>query len=119
MSISLAKEEVSTVVNSRRILREKGIDPNTDVKTLCRKAGISRKTGYKWANEQVVSDLVERINALEADLSRACEKSVAAEKEHADLRFRLECREAAWEIHGVEELLSKKKDIRKRKSAKQ
>ena len=116
MSAVLTKEEVSAVVNARRILREKGLDPNTDVKTLCHEAGISRKTGYKWADEHHISDLLKKVNSLESELKRQEKQRASVEKETADLRFKLECREVAWEIHGVDEFLSKKKDMKGRKS---
>ena len=109
MSKRLTKEEVSEVINGRRILRAKGLDPNTDVKTLCLEAGISRKTGYKQADEYLVSDVSNKNKRLESELKHQEEKYAVAEKENADLRFKLNCHEAAWEIHGVDELLSKKK----------
>jgi len=116
MSIKLTKEELSTIVNGRRILREKGLEPNTDVKTLCQEAGISRKTGYQWAGEHIVSDLSEKINRLGSELKRHEKKCAATEKENGDLKFKLDCREAAWEIHGVDEWVSKKKSSKPRKS---
>ena len=116
MSMELTKEEVSTVINGRRILREKGLDPNMDVKTFCQEAGISRKTGYQWADEHIVSDLSEKIKSFESELNLQGEKCSESEKENADLRFKIECNEAAWEIHGVDKLLLKKKGIIRRKS---
>ena len=116
MSIKLTKEELATIVNGRRILREKGLDPNMDVKTLCQEAGISRKTGYQWANENIVSDLSEKNKCLESKLKSHEEKCAAVEKEADDLKFKLDCREAAWEIHGVDDWLSKKKSVKPRKN---
>ncbi len=85
MSMKLTKEEVAAVINGRRILREKGFDPNTDVKTFCREAGISRKTGYQWANEHVVSDLSGKIKNFESELNIQEEKCAESEKENADV----------------------------------
>ena len=116
MSIKLTKEELSTVVNGRRILRKKGLNPNTDVKTLCQEAGISRKTGYQWADEHIVSDLLKKNKSFESELNRQKEKSATAEKESADLRFKIECHQVAMEIHGIDKHLLKKKGIIKRKS---
>lgn len=116
MSVKLTKEELSTIVNGRRILREKGLDPNMDVKTLCREAGISRKTGYKWADQHVVSDLSEKNKRIESELKRQEKKRAADKKELSDLRFKLDCHQAAWDIHEVDEWLSKKKDIKRRKN---
>ncbi len=116
MSMELTKQEVSTVINGRRILREKGLDPNTDVKTFCQEAGISRKTGYQWADEHIVSDLSEKIKSFESTLNIQEEKRAESEKENADLRFKIECQEAAWEIHGIDKLLLKKKGIIQGKS---
>ena len=114
----LTKEEVSTVVNARRILRQKGLDPNTDVKTLCGEVGKSRKTVYKWADRYHVPDLSQKINDLESKVKIQEETLANAEKEHVDLRFKVDCHKAAWEIHGVDELLLKKKDRKSRKNKK-
>ena len=119
MSAILTKEEVSTVVNARRILRQNGLDPNMDVKSLCDIVGISRKTGYKWADENHVPELSHQINSLESELKTQEEARSSAEKKVSDLRFEVDCHKAAWEIHGVDDLLVKKKDIRSRKSKKQ
>ncbi len=118
MLIKLTKEELATVVNGRRILRKKGLNPNTDVKTLCQEAGISRKTGYQWADEHIVSDLLKKNKSFESELNLQEEKCAVSEKEIADLRFKIECHQVALEIHGIDKHLLKKKGIIKRKSGK-
>lgn len=45
MSMSLTPEQVAIIIRARRLLKEKGLSPDTDVKTLCGEVGISRKTG--------------------------------------------------------------------------
>jgi hypothetical protein len=53
MSQKLTPEEVAAVIKARKILKARGLSPDTDVKTICQAAGISRKTGYQWANKQI------------------------------------------------------------------
>jgi len=43
------------LIKSRQVLRARGLKLDADVKTICEAAGISRKTGYKWADSAVVA----------------------------------------------------------------
>ncbi len=47
----LSAEEVATLIRARRILKEKQLPKDLDVKAICEMAGVSRKTGYQWAAE--------------------------------------------------------------------
>jgi hypothetical protein len=108
MSQKLSREEVALVIKARKILNAQGFAPDTDVKTICQAAGISRKTGYQWANKLMVPDdcqhqglgeQLERLNAEHEDLK----------KRFDDVRFENEGRKIAWEIHEVDKLLAEKK----------
>ncbi len=116
MSDTLTSEEVATVIRARRLLREKGLSPNTDVKTLCDKVGISRKTGYQWEK------CLETARNQEADLHRELEHIKAAheklKKDYDDIRFENEGRKIAWEIHEVDAFLAEKKSILKKSKKK-
>jgi hypothetical protein len=58
MSQKLSPEEVAVVIKAKKILKAQGLSPDTDVKTICQSAGISRKTGYQRANKLMqASDL--------------------------------------------------------------
>ena len=39
------------MIRARRLLKEKGLSPDTDIKSLCEEAGVSRKTGYQWEKQ--------------------------------------------------------------------
>ena len=47
----LNPEEVKLLIKTAQISREHGITKGANVKEICGKAGVSRKTGYKWVNE--------------------------------------------------------------------
>jgi transposase len=109
MDDKLTREEVAALIRSRQILREVGLKADADIKTICEQAGISRKTGYQWAEKYSGSSssnehqLGQRLKQLEAEHE-------ALKKELADVRFENEGRKLAWEIHKVDELLAAKKN---------
>jgi transposase len=117
MSSKLSPEEVAVMIRARQISKDKGLDPNSDVKTICQKAGISRKTGYQWAKkysspqEAKKAELGEELNQLKV-------RHEALIKSYDDLRFENEGRKLAWEIHGVDEFLASKKNIMPSKKSK-
>jgi transposase-like protein len=111
-------EEIATLIRGRKILKAKGLAKDADVKKICEEAGISRKTGYEWANKleekkgSEVDDLEERFNRLQSEHEELL-------KRYDDVRFENEGRKLAWKIHGVEELLANKKNtIKPRKKRK-
>ncbi|MBW2154995.1 MAG: hypothetical protein JRH18_25475 [Deltaproteobacteria bacterium] len=61
MSVKLSPQQVATVIKARKILNAQGLAADTDVKTICQLAGISRKTGYQWAEKlEQSSDLKQQ-----------------------------------------------------------
>ena len=108
MSSKLIADEVAQVIKARKILKTRGLSPDTDVKTICQAAGISRKTGYQQANKLMqVSDSKEQ--ALREELERLKAEHEDLKKRFDDVRFENEARKIAWEIHEVDKLLAEKK----------
>ena len=108
MSQKLSSEEVAVVIKAKKILKARGLSPDTDVKTICQAAGISRKTGYQRANklmqasdgqDQALREQLEQLKAEHEDLK----------KRFDDVRFENEGRKIAWEIHEIDKLLAQKK----------
>jgi hypothetical protein len=108
MSNKVTADEVAQVIHARKILKARGLSSDTDVKTICQAAGISRKTGYQWANKLMqVSDSKEQ--ALCEELERLKAEHEDLKKRFDDVRFENEGRKIAWEIHEVDKLLAEKK----------
>jgi hypothetical protein len=89
-------------------MRAKGVDKDVDVSTICQTAGISRKTGYQWAERYVKTE--DPDGQLSQKLGRVEAKHEALKKLYDDVRFENEGRKLAWDIHGVDELLRLKKN---------
>lgn len=110
MPDKLSSEEVAAVIKARKILKERDFPPDTDVATICRTAGISRKTGYQWANKLKVSP-----DSQDESLRKEHEQLIRAhedlKKRFDDVQFENEGRKIAWEIHGVDEFIAEKKSI--------
>lgn len=107
MSEDLTPEEVAVVIRARRLLKEKGLSPDTDVKSLCGKAGISRKTGYQWEKQLDLSHREEEALRCENEQLKAEHEKL--KKDYSDVRWENEGRKVAWEIHEVDKLLAEKK----------
>lgn len=108
MSQKLNPDEVAAVIMAKKILKAQGLSLDTDVKTICQAAGISRKTGYQRANKLMqVSDSQQQ--ALREDLQRLKAEHEDLKKRFDDVRFENEGRKIAWEIHEVDKLLAEKK----------
>jgi hypothetical protein len=112
MSNELSRDEVAALIHARKILKARGLAKDIDVNGICKTAGISRKTGYQWADklksaakEKAVEgglfQEIERLKAKNAELEKRCD----------DLEFENEGRKLAWEIHGIDEFIAKKKRI--------
>ena len=110
MSNELSQDEVAALIRARKILKARGLSKDVDVKTICEVAGISRKTGYQWADkfecaakqkgvEHGFRGEIERLKAKNAELEKRCD----------DLQFVNEGRKLAWEIHEVDEFIASKK----------
>jgi hypothetical protein len=117
MSEKLSPEEVAILIQARKILRAKGLAKDSDVKAICQTAGISRKTGYQWANK-LGAHTEKPDEDYHRELGRLKVEHQELKKRYDDLDFENEGRKLAWEIHGVDELLGAKKNttaMRKRK----
>ena len=110
MTEKLTPEEVAILIRARKIANARGLDKGADVKSICEAAGISRKTGYQWAEKLIKSADDENAEKL-ARLQSAHEK---LEKKYEWVCFENEGRKLAWEIHGVDELLEAKKNTKVR-----
>ncbi len=112
MNEDLIQDEVAVLIRGRKILKARGLPKDADVKKICEEAGISRKTGYQWANnleqksDSEVDDLEEQFNRLQAEHEEL-------KKRYDDVRFENEGRKLAWKIHGVDKLLAEKKSTTK------
>jgi len=114
MPENLTPEEVATVIRSRQILKDKGLPRDADVTTVCREAGISRKTGYQWANKFGDPSGVQD-DALRQEFDRLKAEHAKLKNDYEDLCIENEGRKLAWEIHGVDDILSKKNTMVSRK----
>jgi hypothetical protein len=112
MAERLTAAEVAALIRARKIAKAKGLRPDLDVKAICEAGGISRKTGYQWAEkreqaptqeEQRLREEVRQLQAENEELGRRYEQE----------RFENEGRKLAWQIHGVDELLGAKKNTTK------
>lgn len=105
----LSREDVAVLIRARQLSRQAGINPDADIKAICEEAGISRKTGYQWADKLGDGFSGDRERELLTDLNRMKIEKERLEKELGDARFEIEGRKLAWEIHRVDELLEEKK----------
>jgi len=101
----LTPEEVKALIKASRIAREKGLKSGANVKEICKKAGISRKTGYQWLKEEDAAkkkkdEELQKLIHLEVDH----QKLIA---ENARLRFENEGIHLAMEIHGMKDDIKK------------
>jgi transposase len=109
MPEKLNKEEVGILIQAKKIMRAKGFDKDVDVSTICQTAGISRKTGYQWAQRYVKSP-EDTDGQLSQKLCRLEAEHEVLKKLYDDVRFENEGRKLAWDIHGVDEMLRLKKN---------
>lgn len=117
MSESLSSEEVAIIIRGRRILKSKGIATDIDVAGICNAAGVSRKTGYQWAEKHTGSQK-NYCKELEAKLEKLQFDYDKLKKDNDWLGFENRGRKLAWEIHRVDELLADKKNTIGRKKEK-
>ncbi len=102
-------QEVALLIRARKILKQKGLPKDADVKTICETAGVSRKTGYQWENGLKFSD--DRTDSHTEDLSELKSEREQLKERCRRLEIENEGHRLAWEIHGVDELLAVKKNI--------
>jgi transposase len=103
----LVPEEVAILIRSRQILKDKGLPRDADVTTVCREAGISRKTGYQWANK-FGNPCGVQADAVGQEHDRLKAEHAKLKKDYEDVCIENEGRRLAWEIHGVDDLIAKK-----------
>jgi hypothetical protein len=108
MSAPLTPEEVAIIIRARRLLKEKGLSPDTNVKTLCSQAGISRKTGYQWEKRL---DQTSRDDPMREELSRLQAEHEKLKKSYDDVSWENQGRKLAWEIHEVDAMIAEKKAL--------
>ena len=106
MPDKLTSEEVAMVIRARRLLKEKGLAPDADVKTICEQAGISRKTGYQWEKRLRGSS---KDDPFRKDFERLKAEHAQLKKDYDDVCWEHEGLKIAWEIHEVDALLAEKK----------
>lgn len=82
-----------------------------DVTGICGQAGISRKTGYQWADR--LDTAANEAEQLRQELSRIKEEHKKLTQLLDDVNFENEGRKLAWKIHRVDELLAEKKTLHK------
>jgi transposase len=102
---NLNSEKVKVLIKASQIAREHGITKGASVKEICDKAGISRKTGYKWINEAETLENKDNIHKsvhLQVDHQKLLKK-------YNDLRVENEGIRLAMEIHGFDEFIQKKR----------
>ena len=108
MPENLTPEEVAVLIRARRLLKEKGLAADTDVKTLCERVGISRKTGYQW-EKRLLNSSTGVEEKLRRDLEQLNAEHEKLKKDYDDVRWENRGRKIAWEIHEVDALLAEKK----------
>ena len=108
MSDRLSAEEVAILIKARQIQKAKGLAKDADVKSICKAAGVSRKTGYQWSKNL---ELPEQGGAdPEEEMARLKTEYEDLKKRHLRLEAINEGHKLAWEIHGVDALLAAKKN---------
>jgi len=113
----LTPEEVAILIHGRKILKDRGIPKDADVSSICKMAGISRKTGYQWADR--VASAKEKESIPKRELDRLNEEHDKLKQFYKRASFENEGRRIAWEIHRVDEYIASKKNTAKpRKSQK-
>jgi transposase len=109
MTEKLTPQEVGLLIRARQLLKAKGPGKDADVTRICEAAGISRKTGYQWANTLNLSGSEEE-TAPKEELARIKAEHEELKERYRQLEFENEGRKLAWQIHGVDELLAAKKN---------
>ena len=108
MEKQFSADEVAILIRARKIIKEKGLPKDTDVSGICDAVGIFCKTGYEWESKLGRSD--EHVSVLQRELDDLKRKHADLTALYKDVRFENEGRKAAWFIHGVDKLLTGKKN---------
>jgi len=105
----LSPEDVALLIRARKILKDKGLPRDADVKSICEAAGVSRKTGYQWAAS--LKPLADPCDTLTQELSELKAQHKQLKERYQDLETQNEGHRLAWKIHRVDEMLAEKKNI--------
>ncbi len=105
--------EIAMMIRARQLLKQYGLSPDADIKTICEHAGTSRKTGCQRTRKLADKPEGEE-ETLRCELESLRAEHGALEKAFDDLRFENEGRKIAWRIH-VGDSVGKKKHSRSRK----
>lgn len=109
MADELTPEEVAILIQAKMISNAKGLPRDLDVTGICGQAGISRKTGYQWAEK--LEPAGKETAELRRELQQLQEEHDKLKQLFDDVRFENEGRKLAWKIHHVDELLAEKKTL--------
>ncbi len=115
MEHDLSPDDVAILIRAKRIQKEKGINATT-VSAICSTAGVSRKTGYKWA-AQHETEQQEKQKALSEELAILQSTHEDLLQNHDELSFQHEGLKLAWKIHRVDEMLASQKKSKHRKKS--
>jgi len=85
MPEKLTPEEVALLIRSKKILNAKGLPRNIDVSGICELAGISRKTGYQWAEKFEQHESLEE--QLKKELAQVRDEHEKLKRDFADVSF--------------------------------
>ncbi len=107
MEHELSPDDVAILIRAKHIQKEKGIKATT-VSDICSTAGISRKTGYKWAAQHEMEQQ-EKQKALSEELATLQDSHKELLQSHDELDFQHEGLKLAWKIHRVDEMLASQK----------
>jgi hypothetical protein len=103
---------VATLIRARKIAKAKGLRPEMDVTAICEAGGVSRKTGYQWA-EKLGQGPTEEEQRLREEVGRLRSENEELGRQYEEERFANEGRKLAWQIHGVDELVAAEKNTTK------
>jgi hypothetical protein len=117
VSDKMTAEEVAIMIRARQLLRAKGFSLDADVTAICKAAGISRKTGYQWAEKHTIG-AIEQKKHLESQLTQIKADHDKLQTDYDWISFENRGRKLAWEIHRVDELLALKKSTSTKKKNK-
>lgn len=115
MAKELTPEEVAIMIRARQIQRDKGLDTDADISNICQSAGVSRKTGYQWADKYKTA---QREKELEEQLAQLRAEHEQLKKDYDWVSFENDGRKLAWEIHEVDKWIASKKNTSKNKKKK-
>ena len=117
MDEKLSRDDLAVMIRARQLSKKIGLAPDANIKTICEHAGISRKTGYQWA-EKFCGCTAGNESQLAREFEQLKAEHEGLKKDLNEVRIENEGHKIAWEIHEVNELLAEKKSIttkRKRK----